>query len=250
MTLAHPLASHCALLLRSAAQLPAAQPIKLPPRHNLPPTKPPPALLAAGNRYNDASVRAGSRYLGGVGDVSVRAGSRYGGEAPVRGAGDVSVRAGSSFYSGGGGSGGQQGPAAPPFRPDPSIRSGTAALRYLSDSAGSAGSGDLAPLAAAAAADEGGEGRRHGIRSATLAAALASGRSTGGSGGAAAASASASAPIPVPRSVTFGGVVKVMDASAPTAPDRAVGDSPMERSAALQPAPAAAAGHMDSIAEA
>lgn len=34
----------CALQLLSAAQLPAAQPIKLPPRHSLPPTKPPPCL--------------------------------------------------------------------------------------------------------------------------------------------------------------------------------------------------------------
>lgn len=196
-------------------------------------------------------MRAGGRYLGGVGDVSVRAGSRYTGEPPVRGAGDVSVRAGSSFYAGGsgGGSGGQQGPAPPPFRPDPSIRSGTAALRYLSDSAGSAGSGDLGPLAAAASADERGEGRRHGVRSAALAAALASGHGTGGASGAA---APASAPIPVPRSVTFGGVVKVMGAAAPAAPAGVVGDSPMERSEALQPpgGTAAAAGHMDSIAEA
>lgn len=203
--------------------------------------------LLAGNRYNDASVRAGSRYLGGGGDVSVRAGSRYGGEAPVRGAGDVSVRAGSSFYAGGGSGGGQQGPPTPAFRPDPSIRSGTAALRYLSDSAGSAGSGDVAPLAAAASADEGGEGRRHGVRSAALAAALAASRGAGGSG-----AAPASAPIPVPRNVTFGAEVKVMGAAAPAVPAGIAGDSPMERSEARQPAPgvAAGAGHMDSIAEA
>ncbi|KAL4855356.1 putative protein phosphatase 2C 15 [Chlorella vulgaris] len=204
----------------------------------------------------DGSVRAGGyRYV----DASVRAGNRY--------TGDYSVRAGTRYLDGGS--------IQPPpqqqtsFRSDPSIRSGTAALRYLraGDSAGSGGSGSgsggtrlLAEAAAATAEEE--SGRRHGAAGSPFAAAAAAaaqaaasldGSSSGegmakAGGGAAAGSAACvsegsaqssytSAPISVPaaRSVSFG-VVHVLgvveDKAAPLQP--ALDDSPMDFRGGLQ----------------
>jgi hypothetical protein len=215
------------------------------------------SVRAGGYRYVDASVRAGSRY---VGDASVRAGSRFA---------DASVRAGAAYYGGGGagGVGGRQ-----PMRPDPSIRSGTAALRYLGSGSGASSGGGTPQQAEPASVEE--SGRRHGAAGAPYAAAAlavagsgdvlaragsdGSSSTTGpknvaaapGSDVCALASSGVTTPIPVPRSVTFGAVdVLGSDEGRGKAPhaQQQLEDSPMDFRGVLQAG--GGSGPMDTILE-